>query len=162
MDINQNWNRWIFSSASLSFEKIIKTKNSLKFHIDEQQNTNTGDHVEFRFTGPVWRKHDLTNFTGEILINILIRAMIDEVNFHKIHKMTGIVESAFVNTINVFKYGDGPDDDRTVLLGCLELIRKDGKDIETINYGQVHEDISIVQAVVEGHYKIELINPMGD
>lgn len=157
MNINPNWNRWIFASVTTYFKNIITNPpNSLPFIINSQNANIQGDSIELRVVGPVWRQYESNVFYGEITLNALIKATKDASDYHKIYRMAGVVESTFSPAIPVIKYGNGPADDNVTVIGCLILKPVDNKDIETYNFGQVTPEIPLLQTTVQGVYRIDL------
>ncbi len=61
-----------------------------------------------------------------------------------------------MDTVPVYKYGNGVGDDETQI-GCLDLYTDKPRDrIMVHDFGQVETDVKLQQATVEGQYKIEL------
>ena len=154
--INSNWNRWIFASASKYFQNAL-VSTSTPFIIEGGQVKADGDAYEFRLSGPLWKQRSSTQWHGSIVINILIRAAQNQKDFHKIYKMVGPVESSFVPTIPVIKYGITSDDDNTTAIGCLELESTPTGDIKTIHFGVVVPGLALIQSTVEANYRIDLL-----
>lgn len=81
----------------------------------------------------------------------------DEKNYHRIHQNVGIAAGAFKPAISVFKLGNGIDDDQS-FVGCLQLLQnRETRDFIEINhFGQIDVKTLLMQASVEGHYKMVL------
>ena len=153
MSINANWARWIFASVSDHFS----TRSTLPLYI-EGQHRNTAelkDYLELRMDGPTWNEASKGYFIGSIEINVLITTAVDEEDYHRSHQFAGEVQTAFTKSIDVFKYGCNPQDDQSYL-GCLTLkqSRPDRDFVELNQFGIIGINAPLVQATVEGHYKI--------
>ena len=155
--MNENWPRWIFASVSQHFDgNLGDTEVFYEGKKRSAENFQT-DLFEFRMDGPYYLQLSKTLWEAKIEINILAQAAIDDHDFHKVHRMVGVAATAFHPGINVFKYGDGAEDDDS-LLGCLQLIQnRDNREFLSINhFGQINPDQQLMQATVEGHYVIQL------
>lgn len=157
--MNPNWTRWIHASLVLHFKEIIETKGNLKLYVEGQDRpegfTDTEDRVEFRWDGPYAREVSRGYWVIELEINLLMISSTGKDDTHKHKKFVGLVQTAFTNTINVMRRGDGVDDNNT-LLGCLQLRTDDQEAITTSYFGKIETDVSIEQTAVEGHYKMNL------
>jgi len=71
--------------------------------------------------------------------------------------MVGIAAVAFEPSITVFKLGNGIEDDQS-FVGCLQLLQNAAtRDYVEINhFGQIDAKTKLMQASVEGHYKMVL------
>lgn len=154
MSINKNWNRWIFASLSKHFNNVINTVNNLRFVVEGATEKSDMDHVDFRMTGPTWNQATSKEYVGDLTVNLLIRCIKDDRDFHKVFRMVGITESAFIPCIPVKKYGDGIDDNPAVMIG--QLILKNN--IQTTHFGQLAEDVPVLESTVESIYVINLEN----
>ena len=156
MSVNPNWSRWIFASASKHFADLA---NGVKFYIEGQpRDTKQTDQeiYEFRQDGPHYTEATRHQWNAYVEINILIQAAKLDDDFHRMRRLAGVIEAAFTD-IPVYKYGDTLDDDDSYL-GCLKL-RQDkraGERIQTSHFGQIEKDTNLEQAVVEGHFDMEL------
>jgi hypothetical protein len=153
--INQHWNRWIFASASSFFKQKIV---GYPFFIEGQNAPLQGDSIEFRLTGPEWTQISPNTYIGEIVINILVKAVKEE-DAHKIFRMVGLTEAAFVVCFPVKKYGNTVNvDNSNIVIGFMNLEQAGGKDIRTTHFGQLVPEVPSIQSTVEANYKITLIN----
>jgi hypothetical protein len=155
MSLNKNWGRWCFAAASKHFED---QRQGLPFIIEggDYAKVPEKDRIEFRMDGPEAVELSRNWWRLDFEINIAISCTKDEANIHRIHEVAGIVAAAFVD-IPVYKYGDGDDDDRTVFLGCLTLRQEFDQKVNVVHLGQVEESTRVMQATVEGHYRIQLL-----
>ena len=151
--MDENWPRWIFASVSKHFDD---NKQGIPMYI-EGQHRNTKDIKDFfelRMDGPQFTEISKNSWDIYVEINCLVQSAMDDTNYHRIHQNVGIVAAAFTN-IRIFKYGDGPGDDES-LIGCLKLIQDKRKRhrLDIFHFGQIEVSTELVQATVEGHYKM--------
>lgn len=155
MSKDKNIERWIFASICKHFDA---RKETLPLFIEGMHRDRiiNQDQLELRIDGPyiVEESHNLFYYDYEI--NILVSSVINDTDLHQIYRDVGIVTSAFVD-IEVYKYGTGVDDDQS-LLGCLRLKQSSGnrEKIQVSNFGQIEPDVKLLQATVEGHYRLTL------
>lgn len=155
MASNPNWPRWLFASTSKHFND---RRGDVSFYIEGQERNVPApkDLFEFRMDGPYETELNKNYWRLYIEISILIQSTKDDSDYHRIHRHCGTVASAFT-TIPVYKYGDGVDDDQS-LLGCLTLIQDVGKRerIQINHFGQIDASTPLLQSSVEGHYEMTL------
>jgi hypothetical protein len=153
--MNTNWSRWIFASICKHFDAH---KDSLTMFIEHQLRDTRliKDFIELRMDGPRFLQASKDYWEITVEINVLIQSTLDDKDYHRIERSIGIVVNAFTN-IYVLRLGNGVSDDQS-LLGCLKLIQNAGKReyLQVYRLGQVDKTNKIVQAVVEGHYRMEL------
>lgn len=153
--MNEHWSRWIFTSISKHFND---RKRDLTMFIEGQWRKTRGlkDFIELRVDGP--RITEVSKGYWKIYceVNMAIQSTMDDKDNHRIEKSIGIVVMAF-SDIYVYRLGDGPQDDGS-LLGCLKLIQDipTRERLQVYRLGQVDNVDKLMQAVVEGHYKMEL------
>jgi len=167
--MNKHWPRWIFSSICDHFS----TQSDIELYQDhsrgdakyplliEGQNfdTNRVKHfLELRVDGPVIAEISKDWFHIGLEINILVQSTMTDTDFHNIHEMVGVVAASFT-AINLYKYGNGDDDDDSYF-GCLKLLQMPkatrGDNLQIRHFGQIDPRLKIQQASVEGHYKAHL------
>ena len=155
--INANWDRWITAGINVHFKNAPEM--TAKVILEGQPlDVPKEDRVEIRVDGPFYRKKFKNDpYEVDVEINVLITTVLELANSGNIYRqktLVGIVTALFT-TIPIYKCGNGPDDDAS-LLGCLKL-KTDGNDpLEARNFGQIHQDLNIQQGIVEGHYQMEL------
>lgn len=154
--MNENWPRWIFASVSKHFS--TNTGDLEIFYEGHKRSAEytESDLIEFRMDGPYFLLLSKGLWSAKIEINILVQAAIDDSDFHKIHRYVGIVAKAYTPIV-VYKYGNSVDDDDTQL-GCLDLIQnaRNRELLVISHFGQIDPAKQLLQATVEGHYKVEL------
>lgn len=153
--MNSNWPRWIYASVTNHFA----TATGYKTFVEGEPRTTweEEDFIEIRMDGPYFTKLDSATWEAMIEVNVLLQSVIDFVNLHKIHTMAGAVSLAFATPFQIFKYGNGPLDDQS-LLACVELLqnKRDRQILSVNHFGQIASDKPLQQATVEGHFKIQL------
>jgi hypothetical protein len=153
--MNKNWPRWIFASISKHFND---RRDGLPLFIEGQKrNTHElASFLELRVDGPHLTEVSKGDWLIEVEINILVQTAMNETNYHVHHTNCGIAQAAFT-TIEVYRYGTGPDDDQSFFC-CMQLLQdRRGRDrIELNQLGQIDKDVPLMHATVEGHYKMRL------
>lgn len=155
MSSNPNWPRWIFASTSKHFND---RRGDVSFYIEGQERNVPAavDLFEFRMDGPYETELNKNYWKLFIEVSLLIQSTKDDKDYHRVHRLAGQIASAFTS-IPVYKYGDGVDDDQS-LLGCLNLVQSIGKRerIQINHFGQIDPSTPIIQSSVEGHYDMYL------
>ncbi len=155
--IDPNWHRWTFASIS---KHVTEGLTSFPVFIEGSQritSPNTEQKFELRVDGPTFTIPSKGCYWGRVEINILCNAPMKDDNFHDIHRMVGLAASNLGKAICVFRLGDGLEDDQS-FLGRLTLLQGEGDKLETNHLGQIGPKIKIVQAMVEAHYRLELVS----
>lgn len=160
--MNENWPRWMRASMIKWFTDAIKKKGVTSYietneHIDANGNyiTKLQRWTEARFNGPLTTPITLSTFHHQVIVNFLVSTKLDQVNAYAHDVTVGIVYSAFVNSIPVFKFGTGEDDDQS-LLGCFQLEADNKNAIQVAHFGQIDTDVKITQSIIEAHYTMWL------
>lgn len=153
--MDANWPRWIFASCSYHFEQNVGgiTMFTEGTHRDTEL---LPEFIEFRMDGPYFTQLNKNYWHCYFEINILLQATMLDTDFHAIHRLAGTVAAAFTE-IQIFKYGEGLDDDDS-LIACANLkqdVRKRER-IQINHFGQVEPETKLIQATVEGHYEMHL------
>lgn len=157
MDVN--WIRWIKASFATHFTNIITVQNNLPCYLlghDINKDTLVS-FAEIRLDGPHEQQLAGVTWYLEAYANIRVVTMLDDKDFYGEEKNVGIVATAFTNSICVYKYGTGVDDDQSIL-GTLQLITTGKQAIIITNWGQILTSINAFQTTVEGHYRMYLTN----
>jgi len=158
MSSNPNWPRWIFASVSKHFTDSVSAAGLTLFIEGQHRDTRElKDFLEMRTDGPTLREVSKGFWVFRLEINILVQSAMDDKNYHRIHQDVGVAAAAFATAIDVFKLGNNPQDDQSYL-GCLILIQnRSSQDYLEINhFGQIDKKTKLMQASVEGHYRMEL------
>ena len=152
--INKHWSRWVAASCRKHFND---NRQGVTLHVegDERSTADLKEHAEFRIDGPDIKNPSRGYYILDVAINILVKANMNSGNVDNMVVISGIIQAAFTETISVFKFGNGVDDDQT-LLGCLRLRSDDQGSILFNNFGQIDEDSRLTQATIEGRYRMEL------
>jgi hypothetical protein len=155
--IDQNWARWIFASMAKHFDSL---KQGWTFFVEGQHRGTTDElakHLEFRMDGPWYTELSKNTYRVYCEVNILVHAVMNDTDLYLLLKGLGVVAEAMHAGIPIYKYGDGLEDDDS-LLGCMVLITdvKGKEGVKTYNFGQIHQTAKIHQGTVEGHYEMFL------
>jgi hypothetical protein len=155
MVVEEQMDRWVFASVSKHFDD---RKGSIPLFIEGQhRDTNTlKDFAELRMDGPRYVEVSKGFWELRAEVNILIQSAKDDQNYHRNYDTIGIMRKAFT-CIEVLRYGTTVPDDGTVV-GYLKLLQDtQGRDfLEINNFGQVDPKRPLMQATVEGHYRMYL------
>jgi hypothetical protein len=148
MSIDQNWQRWILASTSKHFGDNV---GSIDFFVEGQrrQEETDQDLFEFRLIGPDYSEVSKNEYRVDLSINIAIQVVMDS-DFHRMSRRIGLICSLF-NVINVYKYGDGVGDDDSFLM-CLKPLQDRRDKLMVLNFGQIDQTKTLLQAMVEGKY----------
>lgn len=141
MSDKQHWPRWILASVSQHFNDAKGSDLPLFIEGQDREQEDEVDILELRINISDMIEQSKDDWKIIVEINILIKHIMDDTDFHKIWKNIGIVVDGFTD-IMIYKYGDND-----AFLGCLQL---DG--IMTQYYGQIDLAVKLEQATVEGHY----------
>ena len=155
MPANKNWSRWIHASIGEYFTNHFAVDSIPLFIEGQHRDTNTlQDFGELRIDGPRLTEVSKDCWLFRVEVNILLTSVMNDVNYHRIQQSVGIAQAGFV-VIPVFRYGTPGDDSQ---LGCLQLLQsKLSRDfLEANQFGQIGMKADILQATVEGHYKMLL------
>jgi len=150
----QNIPRWMFASISKHFDARKQNEHLFIEGQDRLTNEET-DWLELRMDGPSQKEVSKGCFQFDIEINVLLSSVMNEKDYHKIFKLVGVAAAAFTNTIDIFKLGNGVDDDDT-FLACARLRFENRESVQISHFGQIDPDKRLVQATVEGHYRMEV------
>jgi len=155
--INKHWNRWIFASVSKAFKLRLTIVDPAQiFVVEGQKKKVDNNYIELRMNGPDWYMSSPKLYLGDVIINLLVRSDLDEKDFHKIFKMVGNAEAIFDPCIPIKKYGNGPDDNESIIIGYMTLQRNGEKDLETQHYGQIAPELPMSESTVQGMYRAEI------
>ncbi len=154
-----NLEQWIFLSAVEFFRQRIEIDAELKYFVEGEHRSTDKDleYVEFRMDGPSSEEVSKNYWFHNVEINLAISVIKNE-DIGRIHKIGGQVKAGFNKEIPVFKYGKDTDPENNgSLIGCLQL-RTDFREraIVLAHFGQLDPNLNILQATVEGHFRLTL------
>jgi hypothetical protein len=153
--MNEHWPRWVFASMSKHFADHFAAQTPpvpLFVEGDDRDTALLQKFSEFRMDGPRIREQSKGYWEVYVPVNILIQTSMNDKDAHLHRKQMGIAASGFARTISIFKYGNGVDDDQTLLL-CMTLMGDKSNPLQVKDFGQVDTTVRLQQATVEGHYK---------
>lgn len=149
MSFDARWPRWIKSSIAKHFDDNKGAR--LLFIEGEERKTNVAEWLELRIDGPYTKEiaRDIFDITFEVNILIQVNANRD---LYAVDRAIGDVMVMFAESILVKAYADGE-----ASLGCLSLYKGDfDMALVTHQFGQVEPKTRLLQATVEGRYRIIL------
>ena len=151
-----NWPRWIVASVARWFD--ARRQGIPMFLEGENHEEGKADYIELRVDGPYVLELSQGFFRLDVEINVFVVSAKNSDDLYKIYRDCGTVAAAFGGgVIDVFKLGDGIDDDQSQL-GCLVLVRSgDAREaLRVSHFGQVSAVTPILRSSVEGHFHMEL------
>jgi hypothetical protein len=154
--IDPNWARWVFASVSKFFEEHRGHTKMFVEGTDMKGRREDEDYFEFRFNGPIIDEVSKEWYFLFFDVNILVCSLQDQKNFHRLHNSVGRASTMFDKVIPIYKYGDGPDDDGS-LIDCAYLITEGGNGGIYINHhGKFDPTLNVLQSTVEGSYRLTI------
>jgi hypothetical protein len=152
--IHPDWVRWCYTSINKHFDGS-KRAYSLYLEGDARTLQSEAEFAELRMDGPFIEIPQKRLYYLDVEINILCQTHVDPRQHYSAQVMVGTFASAFRNQIPVYKFGDGPLDDGS-LLGCFHLQRSLKEKVDISYFGVIKSDTKILQTTIEGHYRLEL------
>ncbi len=153
--MNQNWPRWIIASVAKHFDD---RRQGLKLFMEGMDHVeDKTEYIELRIDGPYILELSKDYFKLTVEVNVLVQSARNPTDLFKIYKDCGIVVKAFSDVIKIFKYGNGDDDDQS-LLGCMILVHSnDAREaLRVSHFGQHSAMVPMMRSSVEGHYDLFL------
>lgn len=155
--------RWIKASLLKHFQEKVQKLGGVHLkietvpYIDENGKvvTSLPQWSEFRLDGPFTKEPSRNYCNHRVEISLLVCTKVQGKDLHAHEKNVGVVYSAFVNEIPVYRLGTGEDDNQA-LLGCFIIQMEEREAVIVSNFGQIEYDIKLTQSTVEGHYKMDL------
>jgi len=149
--MNENWTRWIFASMTKYISEHLTTASVIEGQIKSAL-LDESDHIEIRLDGPIYSNPSKGSWEAYVEINLLIQSVINETDLHNLERIIGECTIALATIIPIYKYGNGVEDDGS-LLGCMKLFsNRKGEDVIVSRFGQLRSSIKLIQAMVECHY----------
>jgi hypothetical protein len=145
-----HWARW---SLAAFLKEIDAVKGTYSIYIEGDERTTRLDQnfAEVRLDGPDVEEVYRDDFRLNCTLDVLISHKMDTKDLYLPERLLGQFSSGFKNIVNVFRVGNGPDDDESYL-GCYILQGP----IKTTKFGVINKDLRIVQATIEAPYEMQL------
>ena len=157
MSVDPNWHRWTFASVCKHVSEALSAHYPVFIEGSQRiTSADTEQKFELRVDGPTFIIPSKGCYLGRVEVNILCHAPMKDSDFHDVHRMAGLAAENLGGAICVFRLGDGLEDDQS-FLGRLTLLQGEGDALETNHLGQIDRKTKIVQAMVEAHYRLELV-----
>lgn len=150
--MNKNWPRWLLASVHKHFD-ANRQGYPVYFESHDRFTDQETDYAEVRIDGPLVRQLTSDEFHLRVEINVLVASKKDQADNHKLYRLAGVFLAAFTPTISVFRYGDGPDDNGT-LLGCLRRDEDTRQPVEFHYFGQVDPSAALEQGSITAAYEL--------
>lgn len=147
---NQHWPRWIQASVTKHFVDALSSELNVFTEGSERDTQTDKEYIEVRLDGPNVKPQPNGQYELEVTPNIMITtASVKDTYKHR--RVMGKVLAAFENSIEIKKYGNGIDDDDS-LLGCLQLKGQ----VRGNYFGQIDTVLRLEQATVDAEFTITL------
>jgi hypothetical protein len=143
---NSNWERWCKVSIVKHFDNGKGDSNCFVEGFTRDTDS-LKDYFEVRFDGPDWRETSKNKWHGVIEVNVLVVAKVDLEDTYRINRLSGRVSDLFHDCLIVRRWGEGPQDDQT-LLGHLNLRQPKfrGEKVKVSHFGRINPSTEILQA----------------
>lgn len=150
------WDQWIYASIANHFDAY---RQGVYMYVEgfPRETDDKSEWFECRIDGPFYDGTTNGQWIVDVEINIAICVVMNN-NAYRPHQLAGIMANAFTFSIPVNRRGDAsenPVHDGT-LLGCLHLKPGDRERIDKSFFGKVRPDTELMQASLEGHYRMYL------
>lgn len=149
-----NLPRWIYASANKTMIDRAGSVITFTEGLDKLENPPTA--AEFRMDGPRFREISKGYWEIWIAINFFVTVAMKDNDFHDKYRIAGALTQALKDDFGVFKFGDGPDDNRTSQVGCMTLIQDPFNKIQFNYFGQIGPLKRVEQGTIEAHYRMYL------
>ena len=146
---NANWPLWIIRSVTKHFTSSLSAYTTY-VEGTTRKTSALEQFFELRVDGPDSLGLTKGQWRLDIVVNILIQVAVVDRSFNNDDKLIGLATAA-MTAIDVYRYGDGVDDDDT-LLGCLQRVSGP----EAHKFGILKPELKVIQATVESMYSISL------
>ena len=164
MPANPNWPRWIFASLA-TYLKQVATDNQLAALVEGLDERSTqfmeaSDRVEIRITGPFIRELSHSYWELKVDANVLLSSRFDgpdTKNRYTFAEIAGIFQAAMDAAIAVYRYGNQPGDDET-LVGCLSPLTGRYDAVRVFHFGQINTTDGLRQSMIDAKYGMELFD----
>lgn len=144
--------RWVFASLADHFTKGLT--NCYVEGNERNMETERQDSYELRIDGPYMSEVAKNQLRVYSEVNILVCTYMDATA--AIRHMTNIGKAVdLFNDIVIYKYGDESGIDTKAKVELFRLLPMGETDrIQVSNFGQIEPSYKLLQASVEGHYKM--------
>ena len=141
---NLNIPKWIKSSVL----KYLSTQLSdVKIFTEGEPRDTSGlsQWLEIRLEGPHIFETVKSKYRYDIRVNILVSQIISN-NLYEIETLIGKVLN-ILRDIPIYQYGDG-----STFIDMLQLVQNNKIKVETYNFGQLNQDVKLLQASITGTF----------
>jgi hypothetical protein len=154
---NKNWVRWTVQSIAQHFRDVLGDDLFLYLEGDSRDTEGRENYCELRITGPDINQMSPRLFKLSVTIDVLVVNIKSDKNIFIFDANTGLVTTAFTNSIRVLKYGTGPDDSPETELGCLKQFPDPSREmVQVTRFGQRKPNVRLQEATIEAGYEMLL------
>jgi len=156
---NPNWDRWIFATMSGKYKTQFESDFSIFIEGTHRGLPTNTELLEFRMDGPMRKQPSKGYFILGVEINLLVRSFMDDKDFHKMRRSCGMVATWLAQNHCIYRYGDGPYDDNS-LLGTLQLKNRTFREEVRVNhFGQIDPQYQLEESTIEASFEMHLTEP---
>jgi len=162
MPANPHWARWIHASVAkiLRAEAVTIGVPCLIEGIDEHTATfqESPDRIEVRVNGPFTQELSAGYHRVLVGVNVLVTSQMGPSTkiAYKLDEILGQFHEVMDGALAVYRFGTGPADASTSLLGCLTPRPGKNNNIRVIHFGQIDRTDRIRQGMVDAQYVMYL------
>lgn len=157
--MDPNLPRWMRASLNKYFATVVATIPNVQFFVEgadeETVQKFQNDSILFRMVGPNCHEGSSTDWYGvelQILCTDIIQTTKD--GAYDLDVWVGIIAASMQRVMPIYKFGNGPSDDRTFLIGCLEADDSVRQPVRIVPYGIVDKDARVKQTSINGKFKL--------
>lgn len=161
MAYDPNWPRWVQASVADHFKTAATAQQypALVEGIDERltEFMESTNRIEIRVNGPYIKEWNKGYWQFLVTANILIFSYMggSSPNAYEGTEMAGFMAQAASQSIPVYKYGIGVDDDQS-LIGCLTLRRGDDESVKVFHFGEIDRENRLRQFGVDVNLEMNI------
>lgn len=156
--MDPNLPRWMHSSMAVYFAAVAQSL-GVRYYVegvDEDEALDfQSDSILFRMVGPyAYQGSNLDWYKVEIQILCTDIVQTTKDRAYDVYQWAGAIQDAMLGNMPIYKFGDGVQDDRTELIGCLEPDNTVRDAIRVVPYGQVDKEARVKQVSVNGKFML--------
>lgn len=149
----EHFPRWIFASVA---KHVEANRAGVLLYVEGQDRAKLNgvqDYIELRMDGPYMVQQTQSEFDFYAEVNMLINAHKDVKDAHKLQRLLGIALKALGVCIPIYRLGDGPKDDQS-LIGSFQRREHDKNPVDVTPFGQVEPTVTNEQGTVSAQYML--------
>lgn len=151
--MNKSIPKWVFLSTAKHFTDGITDITTFVEGAEERDLSGQNSWIEIRINGPDMREISKDVLVIENRVNLLVATHFQPTAPAEHINNIGLAVENFTDYC-IYKYGSADSDDRSSY-GMMKLLPLNGNEkLEIVNMGQIDPNINLLQATVEGHFKM--------